>query len=628
MDKIKVTSNKDNTSIEELEYAIVSKIYVDAEESLTLLIRQSVENKIELVVAPFDRTLTKEQKELESYQVIEKLAVLITMWFSDKSYKPSDNTYAFICLQKMFLGNVFSASSYHSTDHILTNLGLMGKTEYTPVELQKLLFVITNESSLEIPWDVMFKHLPEHSILAYSGLSRSINIQMSQRAQKSIQNLVKAACIAPTAICSNPANLSPLLSTYFNCSNLADPDKYEIKKWIVRCIVRFMNDYLTPGLKKRIKNEVKTKPIIDKPTILVFHEFYTNSHAMYRGHHPRIAALREKFYVVGMGIDTQFDEIGQSDFDQVIVIAEANKLDLNSMIKAILKLSPDIILYPSVGMSIFVPLIASLRLAPIQIASGGHPSSTYLDTIDYFHFIDMGQGLDVMEDILHEKWLPTKRLGLQRKEGPFSTIDLGIDEQIPNVMVNGVIQKVSINVIEACKDISLKTSPTPHFHFFMTHPKQDIEYFAAKSILRRYLPNSSLHPFSSYSNYMSVLKCCKFAIATFPFGGTNSNIDLVRLNKPKLFIKDNNDLSGLADYDIWSTLGYLNGLCGSVAELIERSVSWLNHEDELNEAITDIKNSELQKRFTQNGADKSQIDTPLRDKLIELIENFREARDE
>jgi hypothetical protein len=628
MDKIKVNSDKKNASIEELEYAIVSKNYVDADSALISLITMYVENKVELTAGPYDRELSSEQKNLESYQVIEKLATLLTVWFSDWSYTPSSDTYSFVCLQKTFINNLFSASSYHSTDHILSNLGLVNNNDYTPEQLRRLLFVITIESVIDVPWALLFQYLPEVTVLAYTGQLRSINIQMSQRAQKSIQRLVKAACIAPTAICSNPADLSPLLSTYFNCSNLADPDKYEIKKWIVRCIVRFMNDYLTPGLKKRIKNEVKTKPIIDKPTILVFHEFYTNSHAMYRGHHPRIAALREKFYVVGMGIDTQFDEIGQSDFDQVIVIAEANKLDLNSMIKAILKLSPDIILYPSVGMSIFVPLIASLRLAPIQIASGGHPSSTYLDTIDYFHFIDMGQGLDVMEDILHEKWLPTKRLGLQRKEGPFSTIDLGIDEQIPNVMVNGVIQKVSINVIEACKDISLKTSPTPHFHFFMTHPKQDIEYFAAKSILRRYLPNSSLHPFSSYSNYMSVLKCCKFAIATFPFGGTNSNIDLVRLNKPKLFIKDNNDLSGLADYDIWSTLGYLNGLCGSVAELIERSVSWLNHEDELNEAITDIKNSELQKRFTQNGADKSQIDTPLRDKLIELIENFREARDE
>lgn len=628
MEKIKLNLDSKQMTIEELESSIVSKKFPDAERVLIYLITMYVENKVELAIAPYDRALSTEQQNLESYQVIEKLATLITIWFSDWNYTPSPEAFNFVTLQKSVLNNIFAASSYHSTDHIIDNLGLMNKSEFTPVELQRLLFVITLESSLEIPWEVLFHHLPEHSIKAYSGLVKSISIQLSERAHRSITHLIEAARVAPVVHTTEVRNLSPLTSTYFNCSNLAHPDKYEIKKWLVRCFVKFIDGYLTPGLKKRIENDVKKQPNKIKPTILVFHEYYHRSHAMYRGHHPRIAALREKFHVVGMGIDSQFDEVGQNDFDEVIIIADKDKLDLTLMIKKILKVNPDILYYPSVGMTMCVPLIATLRLAPIQIASGGHPSSTYMDTIDYFHFIDMGQGLDVMDNILHEKWLPTVRRGLQRKEEPFNIVDLGIDDNSPNIMVNGVIQKVSINVLQACKKISLKASKTPHFHFFMSHPKQDIEYFSAASILRRYLPNSTLHPFSSYSNYMSVLKCCKFAIATFPFGGTNSNIDLARLNKPKLFIKDDKDLSGLTDFDIWTSLGYLNGLCGSVEELIERSISWLNNQVKLDDVITDMESKALQKRFTQNDANASQVDTPLRDTLIELINNWEKQNNE
>jgi predicted O-linked N-acetylglucosamine transferase (SPINDLY family) len=45
---------------------------------------------------------------------------------------------------------------------------------------------------------------------------------------------------------------------------------------------------------------------------------------------------------------------------------------------------PDILIYPEIGMDMTTVRLAAMRLAPVQIASWGHPETTGLPTIDYF----------------------------------------------------------------------------------------------------------------------------------------------------------------------------------------------------------------------------------------------------
>jgi predicted O-linked N-acetylglucosamine transferase (SPINDLY family) len=63
---------------------------------------------------------------------------------------------------------------------------------------------------------------------------------------------------------------------------------------------------------------------------------------------------------------------------------ERGKRELRRWVEAILDAQPDVLLYPEIGMDPMTLSLASLRLAPVQAATWGHPETTGLPTIDYY----------------------------------------------------------------------------------------------------------------------------------------------------------------------------------------------------------------------------------------------------
>jgi len=58
--------------------------------------------------------------------------------------------------------------------------------------------------------------------------------------------------------------------------------------------------------------------------------------------------------------------------------------NLNQWVGIILRQKPDVLIYPEIGMDTMTTKLASLRLAPVQMVTWGHPETSGLQTMDYF----------------------------------------------------------------------------------------------------------------------------------------------------------------------------------------------------------------------------------------------------
>jgi len=600
---LKTKDNKDtHTSLNELEMKVLTRDYVSAETIIVDLISQFTKNKMQFNVAPFDRPLTQHQSELESYQVIEKLACIITSMFADKDYKISDSFFHFISMYKSFVSNLFAASSYHSTDHVAKSLGLLNKSNFTLDEIKRILILFGIESDIQLPWLELIKHLPTQVLQTITGLMGNLSIHFSPRAVKNINSLLEVVKHLPGSNVTNIKGLNPYLKAYFNCSNLAEENKYELKKWVVKTLELYVQNHIPPGIKKRLKSELKAKINKDKPHIIIACEHYKSNHAMYRGWHTSIAILKKHYKVTAIGTKDAFDTVSKGDFDNVVLIQD--EYDIPAILKQFVKLDGDIALFTSVGMSVWAPLVSIVRVSPVQVALSGHPSSTYINNMDYYILSNCPYEKEQVSHIYSESLVQTRELWSDASSLAFNRKKF--TELKPNntmrVVVNGVIQKISLDTIEMCKSITDEVSTPVEFLFFMASPKQDIEYFAANSLLRRYLPNFKLIPFGSYQKYMDYLNSCDLALPTIPFGGSNSNVDVLRLAVPKLLYSDTTDVSSWSDLAMWKPTGLSERfICNSKAELKERAIHLLNNPDELMELESYIRSANPEaKLFTGN----------------------------
>ncbi len=600
----KTNKTKDNNtvSLSGLEFAVVQKKYADAELIIGNLIELQLKSRLDFVPKSRSEKLTPEQVSIENYQVIERIASLFTLLFSDNNYQVSESMYAKLTLNKRFVNNLFNASAFGNTEHIVRNLGIEKKTNYSKQDIMKLLVLISPESTFSLPWDKLLQFMPDETLRAYMGLMFCSELNISEQSTNQLNSWAEMAKTLPILNFKTANSMTPIASAYFNMSSLTGKGKFEFKKWAVRNFEQFMNNYLSAATKQKLAKIADKERSLDKQTILIIHDHYSNGHAMHRCYSNLISALMVDFHVVGLSEAGRVDVIGKKDHHEFHEYEDLENIE--KIVQDVLSIAPDIILYPSIGMGKLAMFLASVRLAPIQCVCPGHPSSSYFPNIDYMLLEDLGIKKENLKNILTEE-----PVVLDSKQIQLTSLEFHLKEEVRssdkcNIAINGVITKVTFELMNVCKNITEQSDRAINFHFFMSSPRHDIEYYSALSVLRRELPNSTLHSYSSYNNYMNNLSQCDFALPTLPFGGANSNLDLVRLGIPKLYILDERDLPGATDYYMWHQFGELDGLCGGTDELIKRAVEFANDQDSLASSVSRVKSIKLDKFFGHSSNDK------------------------
>lgn len=114
---------------------------------------------------------------------------------------------------------------------------------------------------------------------------------------------------------------------------------------------------------------------------------------------------------------------------------------LQQWAEAISGAAPDVLIYPEIGMDPMTVKLASLRLAPVQAASWGHPETTGLPTIDYFlsaqDFEPEGAQGHYSEKLIA---LPHLGCSVQASAVPPQPVDLarlGLDAGVPLLVCPG-----------------------------------------------------------------------------------------------------------------------------------------------------------------------------------------------
>lgn len=121
---------------------------------------------------------------------------------------------------------------------------------------------------------------------------------------------------------------------------------------------------------------------------------------------------------------------------------EQHEGDLRQWARAIIDSQLDVLIYPEIGMDPMTLKLASLRLAPVQAATWGHPETTGLPTIDYYLSAEDLEPANA-QDHYTEQLVPLPHLGCcyERLESEPISPDLdkmGIDGDSPLLLCPGM----------------------------------------------------------------------------------------------------------------------------------------------------------------------------------------------
>ena len=250
---------------------------------------------------------------------------------------------------------------------------------------------------------------------------------------------------------------------------------------------------------------------------------------MFRSFGKIVQRLADRFELVALADESCIDDGTASIFSKVIKLP-AKRPPISKIVDQITDLAPDMIFFPSLGMSHWTVMLSLLRLAPIQVASLGHPATTRSEEIDYIYTAEMEGDLT---EIFSERLLVGQKAGVYTKHPE-------LDNDLPKlqppsarevrIAINSKVMKLSHRLLDICEKLEANSSKTLKFVFL---PGERGLYFdGLTAAIKRRLPNATVCKYTTYRQFLETIATCDLSLAAFPFGNTNSTVDTSLLGLP------------------------------------------------------------------------------------------------
>jgi len=239
-------------------------------------------------------------------------------------------------------------------------------------------------------------------------------------------------------------------------------------------------------------------------------------------------------------------DLGKSEDDET-ALAKKNgasytcgRHDLKQWSRNILEMNIEILLFPEIGMDPLTREIASLRLAPIQIASWGHPETTGLKTIDYFLSAENLEPENAQQNY-SEKLVLLPNLGTYFEPSNIQASnlnlkELGINGAIPILLCPGSPSKYSPENDYVFTEIAKKLKKCQFIFFdFQKHLTNIL-----KERLEQKFQNEGLVineyvkfiPFLDKESFCSLMQQSDLYLDTIGFSGFNTAIQAIECDLP------------------------------------------------------------------------------------------------
>lgn len=214
---------------------------------------------------------------------------------------------------------------------------------------------------------------------------------------------------------------------------------------------------------------------------------------------------------------------------------------LVNWVNAIRSSSIDALIYPEIGMDRITLKLASMRLAPIQIASWGHPETTGLPTVDYYLSADLLEP-ENSDKYYTEHLVKLPNLGCCIKESKveptaFNLEKFGIDKKQPLFVCPGTPFKYQPDHDEIFVDIAKRLGKCQFlfFSYRTIHLTELLKRRISQQFSRsgmEFDDYCTFLPWQPKSSFYSIMKQADVFLDTIGFSGFNTAIQAIECDLP------------------------------------------------------------------------------------------------
>ena len=452
-----------------------------------------------------------------------RAAAALTQFITAEDTRITQTDLVLLSNRKQAIAYIFSASGYRSTRHFVDLVSSRSDDGTLTSDRKRVAVVLASIGLDDVSSDLMDLALAQPAQMLLFLMLGWLNQRaiLTAQGERNRGRLLTAGHLLETANVTD-REIPSLINAWMYSSYATEPRKHEIKKWFNHLLRKLMSE---AGISPSPVSYITKR----RPKILVIHERFLKEHAMYRCYAPLLRTLNNRFETVALVENKMADSAADDIFQEVIRLSDT--LPNVEAIAAIIQAQePDIIYYPSLGMSHWTVMVAGLRLAPIQVMTHGHPATSMLDTIDYAYVCELDGDLSRVNSEFIVTGPATAIFEAHSNLPATLPPLLEPSDREVRIAVNSKVMKLSWRLLEICKRLEREALVPVRFSFF---PGERFAYMdGLAAAITAELPMATVEPYVDYETFLNKICECDMALAAFPFGNTNSTVDSCLLGLP------------------------------------------------------------------------------------------------